>query len=289
MEQIGIIGAGQLGSRHLQGVLKSSLEFEVNVVDPNKSSLEVAESRAKEIEHTHKVNFEDNIKELPKELDLVIIATNSDVRHRVLKELLNHSSVDSLVLEKVLFQSLSEYQEAYKVITSSGAKTYVNHARRMQALYHGLRNIIGEFAHEVFDVDYYGANWGLGCNGLHLSDAISFILNDSITSYENKELDPEVIDSKRKGFIEFTGTLSGKTKRGNHFRITSRRTEDGAPTGISLTINSPSVHISVMEGEANSIVRVTRINQGLETEMHKFPAMMFQSDLSKIIVEETFN
>jgi hypothetical protein len=286
MKKIAIIGAGQLGSRHLQGVLKSSFQFDVYVIDPYRSSLELAQSRASEIEHNHVINFEERITALPSEIDLVIVATNSDVRLKVLKQLLDRSRVYTLILEKVLFQSLHEYDEAKKLIQNTKTKTFVNHARRMQELYGGLKNILEDFKDELFDVEYYGANWGLGCNGLHLSDAISFFLDDSIAYYENKELDAEFIESKRKGFVEITGTLSGETKTGHSFRITSRRTEDGLPSGNSLTLNAPSVRIEVNEGGTEPSIMITRMNQGANTEIKRFSGMLFQSDLSKIIVEK---
>ena len=289
MKKVAIIGAGQLGSRHLQGVLKSSFEFDVYVVDPYLSSLELAEGRAGEIEHLHEVYFEERISRLPGVLDLVIVATNSDVRLSVLKNLLIQSKVGTLILEKVLFQSVHEYDEAQELIQNTNTTVFVNHARRMQEVYKGLQDLLGEFEGEVFDVDYYGSNWGLGCNGLHLSDAICFMFNDEIQYYDIRELDSEIVESKRAGFVEFTGTLSGKTKKNHSIRITSRKTRDGLPSGISLTLNAPSVRISVKEGGKETLIIVTRMNQEADTKVITFPGMLFQSDLSKIIVEEALS
>jgi hypothetical protein len=289
MKQVAIIGAGQLGSRHLQGVLKSIFEFDVYVIDPYRSSLELAQTRASEIEHNHEINFEESITALPSELDLVIVATNSDVRLSVLKQLLEQSKVDTLVLEKVLFQSLYEYDEAREIIQNTNTKAFVNHARRMQELYVGLKNILEDFKDEAFDIEYYGTNWGLGCNGLHFSDTISYLLDDSIEYYDDRKLDLEIIESKRVGFVEFTGTLLGKTKNNHSFRITSRKTQDSLLSGVSLTLNAPSVRTSVIEGGMEPSIRVTHMNQGAKTKVFRFSEMLFQSDLSKIIVEEVFS
>lgn len=49
MYNIIIIGAGQLGSRHLQGVLKSTYALNVTVVDPSEESLNTARERAEKI------------------------------------------------------------------------------------------------------------------------------------------------------------------------------------------------------------------------------------------------
>ena len=49
MYQIGVIGAGQLGGRHLQGLARLSLPCEIDVVDPSPVSLDSARKRFSEI------------------------------------------------------------------------------------------------------------------------------------------------------------------------------------------------------------------------------------------------
>ena len=46
---IGLIGAGQIGSRHLQGLAKSTLQYKIYVVDPDEKSLSVAKIRYQEV------------------------------------------------------------------------------------------------------------------------------------------------------------------------------------------------------------------------------------------------
>ena len=52
-----IIGAGQLGSRHLQGLLKSEIEQVIYVLDPSENSLTVSKQRAQEVEFMHIVKY----------------------------------------------------------------------------------------------------------------------------------------------------------------------------------------------------------------------------------------
>ena len=284
MKEIAIIGAGQLGSRHLQGVLKSTYEFNVTVIDPVADSLSVAEQRASEIPHQHPVKYSSSVSDLPSELDLVIIATNSNVRLKVLLELLGHAKVNTLILEKVLFQRVVEYEIAYKAIREHEVSCYVNHPRRMQSVYKNLKSIIKEYNQEAFTIQAYGANWGLGCNGLHISDAIAYLFDDNIVKYENEKLDHALIDSKRAGFKEFSGSIQGVTKKGDQFTISSVKTDDQQPTPISITLFSPSLRIFVAEGNLPEVT-ITRINPGLQSETLANEAMLFQSDLSKELVE----
>ena len=44
-KRIAIIGAGQLGSRHLQGLTKIKQDIHITVIDPNPSALEIARQR----------------------------------------------------------------------------------------------------------------------------------------------------------------------------------------------------------------------------------------------------
>ena len=55
-----IIGAGQLGSRHLQGLSKINNDIEIAVVDPNRDALELAHNRYEEMpsnSHIHSVDY----------------------------------------------------------------------------------------------------------------------------------------------------------------------------------------------------------------------------------------
>ena len=45
MKKIVIIGAGQLGSRHLQGIAQSSFDIAIEVIEPYETSRETAKVR----------------------------------------------------------------------------------------------------------------------------------------------------------------------------------------------------------------------------------------------------
>ena len=49
MYNVAIVGAGQLGSRHLQGLSKVNININISVVDPKKHSLQLARSRFNEM------------------------------------------------------------------------------------------------------------------------------------------------------------------------------------------------------------------------------------------------
>jgi len=69
MSNIFIIGVGQLGSRHLQGVLKYRNEnLNVFVSDSSLEALKTAGKRASEVEHNHFLFYVLKNSELPRRL-----------------------------------------------------------------------------------------------------------------------------------------------------------------------------------------------------------------------------
>ena len=104
MYNILIIGAGQLGSRHLQGALLSKNELNITVVDPSQESINVACERASEVKYgnphstvSYKIDIPNN-----EYIDICIIATAAHVRAIVTKQLLLTNEVKQIVFEKVL-------------------------------------------------------------------------------------------------------------------------------------------------------------------------------------------
>jgi hypothetical protein len=224
-----IIGAGQLGSRHLQGMLKfNRCKQVIYVVDPSAEALDISRFRAKEIEHNQQIYFQQHWENIPKNLDLVIIATNADVREQIINQLFMVSEVNYLILEKVLFTDLMAYKRVSELLKTKSVKTWVNHPRRMSDSYLKLKQLIGHNSIGTYQVT--GSNWGLGCNGLHFVDLFEFLSGSKIKNMDAEWIDSEILNSKRIGFVEFTGTIKGKLANGSVIQITSLREEPSAGT-----------------------------------------------------------
>jgi predicted dehydrogenase len=230
--QIAVIGAGQLGSRHLQGLVRLDLPCDIHVVDPSAASLDMARQRADEVPAaaSHSLNFHEQIEALPLMLDHAVIATAADVRLSVLRSLLQGRTVRNILLEKVLFQRQSDYAEAAELLQEAGSRAWVNCPRRVFPIYETLRTFFRE--DPLFHVDVRGGNWGLGCNSIHFIDIIAYLTGGSVHSISTALLDEDLIDSKRAGFKEFTGTLLGHC--GNtRFSLTAQR---GSQAPLLLTL-----------------------------------------------------
>ena len=215
-KKIAIIGAGQLGSRHLQGLARVAQALDIFIVDPSAESIRVALERFDAVATGNGSNVTPlaEIAQLPTQLDVVIVATAAHVRLAVLERLLQHAKVAKLLLEKVLFQDLSQYQAATDVLGSLGDKTWVNCAQRLWPFFLDLRQ---RFHNDpTLELVVTGSNWGLGCNAVHNTDIAEFLWDGA--KRQHASLDSEVIDSKRAGFKEFTGELVTEVAGGGRLR-----------------------------------------------------------------------
>jgi predicted dehydrogenase len=215
-----IIGAGQLGSRHLQSLLTvSRFPVVVFVVDPSESSLETAKQRAEEIAHSHSVHFTKNIADLPPHLDFVVVATNSIIRLAVMQELVAQSQVNYLILEKVLFPEIEQYAAAERLVKQHNIKCWVNHPRRMYDDYQKLKSHFS--SEKTYAMQVTGAAWGLACNGLHFIDLFEHLTDSQLSTLQTNLLNGLPIESKRNGYLEFEGEIHGTLNNKQAFSIQS--------------------------------------------------------------------
>lgn len=203
MKKIYIIGAGQLGSRHLQALKAVKIPLDITVIDPYNESLKVAEERYKAIKgKDHKVRFIENI-DSNQNIDLVIIASNSDVRARIIKDLLTKNQVKYMILEKLLFQRKSDYSNISNLIKKTKTKVWVNCSMRSMPFYYDLKKEIKlPFVYTV-----NGSQYGLVTNAIHYIDHMAFLAGETDYKIDTSDLDHKIIESKRKGFLELNGTI----------------------------------------------------------------------------------
>ncbi len=279
IKKIVIIGAGQLGSRHLQGVAQSKVKIDIEVVEPFESSRIVAEQRYNEItnnENVNSIDFYESIQQLSTNLDIVIVATGADVRSKIVIELLETKKVKYLILEKVLFQTIEEYVIVANLLNKTDTKCWVNHPRRMFPFYKQLKNELKDA--EQISYNFQGGNWGLGCNSLHFIDHLAYFVDSTNVSIDNKFLDDKIYNSKREGYIEFNGTLVG-TIDNHKFNLYSNK----ELTPSIFTIVSDKLIVKIEE--AKGVIYKYKKDNNWEEETIEEKIIYFQSELSNILVD----
>ena len=202
---VAIIGAGQLGSRHLQGLANCATPLSIFLVDPSAASIATAQERfaAVPASKNHILHTVGAINDLPRDLELVIVACTADYRFGVYGNLLKYTEPRVILLEKVLFQDLDQYPQAIELAAASRSQTIVNLAQRYWPFFRILKSQVANKSE--LSITITGSNWGLGCNAVHNVDIAEFIWG--MPGQTTARLDGALRESKRANCHEFTGTI----------------------------------------------------------------------------------
>ena len=275
-----LVGAGQLGSRHLQGLANINVPVSIEVIDPGETSLETARARFAEVEsnpNIKEIKFRTRISDKFENIDLAVIATNADIRADIVTSLLAERSVRNILLEKVLFQKESDFERVGLLLQNRQVNAVVNCPRRLYPFYKQLKSDLSGAEPVTFRVD--GSNWGLGCNGIHFLDLFAFLTGDCSVSIDDVSLDPTILESKRPGFLEFTGTIKGSNARGDRFEISSG-IEPGS--ALSVHVGSGSRRIEIHESAGKALF----FDDSAGTSRQEPFAGLFQSQLTGLVAGE---
>ena len=283
MRYICIIGAGNIGSRHLQALKNVKSPLSIYIIDPSVDSLNLAKKRYESfpnsINSNHKLAFYQEIDKLPKQIDLTIIATSSNVRRAVCQKLLNHSSVKFMILEKLLFQKRADYLFIQKLLKDKKCQAFVNCSMRTMSFYYKLKEQI----HTPINYFVTGSQYGLVTNAIHYIDHMAFLTGVSDFTVDTNSLDTAPIESKRKGFLELNGTLNVTFKDGS-FGSFCCFAKGNAP--IIVEIASPDFRCISKESEKKaSVARADKkwIWEEIDVDIP------YQSQMTDKIVNDLFN
>ncbi len=274
-----LIGAGQLGSRHLQSCLKYSQSLDVYVVDNSENSLQIAKERASEIDINgrHTIKYLTNIKSIEETFfDFLIIATGASVRYQILSEVLGLFSFKYAILEKVLFQDLESYTAASEIIAQHEVKAFVNCSLRTYPFFKLIKEKYVSKGSNL-KVVYTGGEWaGLACNSIHYLDLVNFLTDEELVEVNIDRLDDGYIKSKRMGCIEFTGLLDSVYSSGSSIEISVIKGST-ADSVIEITTGSFRVVIDELSGKYKIFDREVLLEENSYS-------IVYQSDLTHKII-----
>lgn len=281
MIDICIIGTGQIGSRHLQALKNVSFPIAIHLVDTSDVSKKVALDRYEQfkgIQKGQQIICYSSLEKLPMELDLVIIATNSDIRKRIIADLLQKRIVKYFLLEKLLFQKKSDYMSIEKLLSKKGSKAWVNCSMRMISLYGQIKKRIS--ANKVITYIVSGNQSGLITNTIHFLDNLIYLTDCTDFTVNTERLNKSLFNSKRKGFLELSGTLDVRFENGSTGTF-SCHGNGSSPTIISI-FGSDSRYI-IRESEKKMWSSESKDNwKWKETDV----SLPYQSEMTTQVVEE---
>ena len=276
VQQVAIIGAGQLGRRHLQGLVKSTQALSVHVVDPSEASRRAVEDYVASPDSgaLPPIQVHASIAALPPELSLVVVATTANQRLAVIEQLARTAKVTHLVLEKFLFNDSTQYAAAQALIAAHGMRAWVNTPRRHFGVYRELREQMKGERLLQFTVD--GGDWGLCCNSVHFVDLLQFLTGETELRQLGTRIDAGVLPSKREGYVELTGEVTGEVGPAR-FTVRSIR---GSAKPITLTLHYESRTVFVSEAAGT----LWRVGAGpIETSTFRLP---YQSEMTGTIADQ---
>lgn len=212
-KKIVIVGCGQLGSRHLQAVIKLKYPLKIQIVEPDEKNQEIAMDRAKEIISAGQdiqLEWYKSINNIDHNPDLTIVATPSIGRSAILMQLLDMGH-QRFLIEKMICQSDEEYEDILKSLTAKKARGWVDCTRPYFPFYRKLIDIMEKEQQIFFKVS--GGNHGLGSNIIHFLELFGRIRGslEDITLFGD-HLYPSLLPNKRgEHLVEFAGTIIAST------------------------------------------------------------------------------
>lgn len=282
MIKILLVGVGNIGARHLQALAKLENKASIYVIDPSREALVKAEQLWDSLKCiSHNVKYATEIKALlpPGEyIDVAIVATNSLIRKHIIEELSASYEVGNFILEKVLFQSIKDYDEIDQLFKKNSTKAWINCPRRYYPFYQELKKrLMNERSLEIL---ISGSNWGMGCNTIHFLDLIGYICGIDGIIVDVSGLDKQLYECKRQGFFEVNGIITGRMGRCSRYVINSYSTGT-AP--ISIIITTENYKCIIMES-SQSMLWASK-----ETDWH-YSTVLFEtlyvSDLTGIVIND---
>lgn len=201
-----IVGCGNIGSRHLQSLERSTIPISITVVEPDLNSQKTAKSRLQS-NSKNSISWLSSTSDLNQIFDLVIIATNAEKRKSLIDTLLDYGN-KRFLLEKMVCQSEHDYDCLIKNFNKYDAAGWVNTNRRCFPFYQKLKHMIN--SNDELKISVTTGNKGLGSNAIHFIDLFLWLKNSNDISIMGDFLINKLYSNKRGNqYYEFSGTLFG--------------------------------------------------------------------------------
>ena len=285
---LAVIGAGNLGSRYLQGLAQSACNLSIVVIDPNPRALALAKQRLAEVKgdcQIGPVEYTLTLDAIKNDLDLAIVATNADVRREVLETLLTRVKVRYLVLEKVVFQCADDFRFVRNVLSEKNITAWVNCPRRMISVFRDCqRKILSKYGEDIppISLSVIGNSWGLASNSIHFFDLLTFLAGRTAVEIDISGLDQEIYQAKRRGFIELGGHLVAESECGDRISLVDRMRE-GRDLEVNISLPGLTIELRQLTSGETAVTWLDLQEQSSTANKFRMP---FQSELTPMLVDQ---
>lgn len=245
-----LVGVGEIGSRHLQGLARCDLPLRIFAVDPDPERIKVAVSRWKEVyevsEGIHRLNF-CRLRDVPERVDIAIVATSATIRLEVAQSLARGRKVKSWIFEKWITNKADELPE-FLQLCSESSQGWVNFPRRVMSWYKEISQqceLLGSV-----EVEVKLRPEGLFTNSIHFVDLVEHWTGENVVSsnWGGSELHPTA--SKRNGFVDSCGQMIATFSGGSHLKVASKSGTHRVFPSLWASWRTDSLHIDEKAGLA---------------------------------------
>lgn len=230
-----IVGCGELGSRHLQAVASLPQVGEIEVIDPRPEALARGRERLAEVPDRQPstiCRWLSSIEEASKGGDLCIVATQADVRCEVVRQVAGSFGYASFLLEKMVAQSVRDYEELMRLAEARSLGVWVNCKQRAEPLHRAIKGKVNPS--EQITMSVVGGNHGLATSGIHSADLFVFLDRASHIYSSGSKIDQVLHPSKRGAQVfDLSGTLHGFSEKGSRFALSFMATSK-SPDHVSI-------------------------------------------------------
>lgn len=247
--KIVIIGLGNIGRRHLQSVARIEGVASIICFDVKKEALDYLSTfcQQNDIAEEKIVKLSDK-KDLYNQIDAntcVIIATTASGRLSLFEKVMAKKP-RAILAEKPLCQTDAEYKQIQKLANGHGVPVYVNFCRHAYAFYQEIYAAIKNDTQRTLLASFSG---GLSCSGIHLLELWTWLFNVKEAEVLLTKMG-EVFDSKRKGFVDFSGDLILRSGQGD-LAVLRAFEEEG---NFSLCVTTKQNEFKVYEDHGKMLI-----------------------------------
>jgi predicted dehydrogenase len=271
-----IVGFGSIGCRHAQSLLSVRRYGAIHIVEPSDQKFEEGVARIGATGNDV-VRYR-SLEEFHKKVDVAIVATSSAPRFEIMRHLLANS-IPLLLVEKIVFQSLLQFDEIITLLEKSGARAYCNFTNRYFSNYRHLKESLSARTLPLA-MTVTGGDLGLGSNAIHYMDLFEYLTGEPIIG-ANSDLSKWDRENKRGSvYSEFSGLIAAQSRRGDSLLICFDPSHQG---GAVLHLHFEDRMVILSEGTGIEMV----IHEGTTT---KQPFTIIPSSrLTHRIVEDMAN
>ena len=281
-----LIGLGSIGKRHLESLIKLKHKYNIYLIDKNLEALKFCKKKFCKDTNAHNLFFSNKMTNLPRFMDLAIIATTADKRREVTEKLIYQASIKYVIFEKIVFQQVKDFKHIINLLKKKNIRSYVNFVRRAYPSYQKLKKEVNK---KPLAMSIKGNNWGMASNSFHYLDLLSYFIEENKFYLVNSNLHKKIYKSKRNFFYEFGGKFTIKSSYGSTIVFQDNMIGKKKPSitialkDKKILINEEKNIINKFGNKKTQLVKEKKFKEILQSNLtHRCVAKIFKNGKSEL-------